>query len=75
MAYDLDFPKIVHLKGNVQNWPWPAELVTDHVGFYVDKTGNLKIGNYQQSDIVHYVEKDKIDNEIISILEQIAWRK
>lgn len=75
MAYDLDFPKIVHLKGNVQNWPWPAELVTDHVGFYVDKTGNLKIGNYQQSDIIHYVEKDKIDNEIISILEQIAWKK
>lgn len=75
IAYDLEFPKIVHMKGNVQNWPWPADLVTDHVGFYFDKTGNLKIGNYQQSDIVHYVEKDKIDDEIISILEQIAWKK
>jgi hypothetical protein len=75
ISYDLEFPRVVHLKGAVQNWPWPADLVTDHVGFYFDKTANLKIGNYQQSDIVHYVEKDKIDLEAISILEEIAWKK
>jgi hypothetical protein len=75
IAYDLEFPRVVHFKGQIQNWPWPAELASDHVGFYLDKTGNLKLGNYQQTDIVHYVEKDKMTIEAVSILEDIAWKK
>jgi hypothetical protein len=75
IAYKLQFPRVVHLKGMVQNWPWPAENWDDHVGFYFNQQAQLKIGNYQQLDIVHYVKKDKIDNECISILENIAWNK
>jgi len=75
VAYDLEFPRVVHLKGNVQHWPWPADTVSDHVGFYFDKDGGLKIGNYQQTDIIHYVEKDRLTTEYISNLEEIAWKK
>lgn len=75
IAYPLEFPRIVHMKAMVQNWPWPADVWSDHVGFYLNKKGQLKIGNYQQHDIVHYVEKDKIDTEMINILEEIAWKK
>lgn len=75
IAYSLEFPRVVHLKGMIQNWPWPAEVVTDHVGFYFDTKGKLKIGNYQQNDIVHYVEKERITLETINILEEIAWKK
>jgi hypothetical protein len=75
IAYELDFPRVMHMKPMVQNWPWPADTWSDHVGFYLNKKGQLKIGNYQQLDIVHYVEKDKIDREIISILEEIAWKQ
>ncbi len=75
IAYELDFPKIVHMKGMVQNWPWPAERWDDHVGFYLNKQGKLKIGNYQQHNIVHYVEKTKMTKELINILEEIAWKK
>jgi hypothetical protein len=75
IAYELEFPRLVHMKPMVQNWPWPADSVSDHVGFYFNKKGQLKIGNYQQSDIVHYVEKDKINTEMINILEEIAWKK
>lgn len=75
ISYELDFPKVVHFKGSVQGWLWPAELASDHVGFYLDSTGNLKLGNYQQTDIVHYVEKDKMTAEAISILEEVAWKK
>lgn len=75
IAYKLEFPRLVHMKPMVQNWPWPADSVSDHVGFYLNKKGQLKIGNYQQSDIVHYVEKDKINTEMINILEEIAWKK
>jgi len=74
IAYDLEFPRVVHMKPMVQHWPWPANLCSDHVGFYLNKQGKIKIGNYEQYDIVHYVEKDQIDSEIINILEEIAWK-
>ena len=75
VSYDMEFPKVVHMKPMVQNWPWPANSVSDHVGFYFDLNGKLKIGNFQQYDIVHYVEKNIITDEIVSILEEIAWKK
>lgn len=74
IAYDLSFPRVVHMKGQIQNWPWPAEKVTDFVGFYFNKAG-LKIGNYRQTGIVHYHEKELMTDEIVSILEEIAWKK
>jgi hypothetical protein len=75
IAYPLAFPRVVHMKPMIQNWPWPATAWSDHVGFYLDRRGKLKIGNYQQHDIVHYAEKDKINNEMINILEEIVWKK
>jgi hypothetical protein len=75
ITYPLEFPKVVHLKPMIQNWPWPAESVSDHVGFYFDRHGSLKIGNHQQTDIVHYNEKDLITDEVVSILENIIWKK
>jgi len=74
ISYDLDFPKVVHLKPMIQNFPWPANLVSDHVGLYFDTEGCLKIGNFQQLDIVHYVEKDFMTNENISLMEEIVWK-
>ncbi len=71
---NLNFPRIVHMKGQIQNWPWPADDWTDHVGFYFNKKG-LKIGNFQQKDLVHYVDKKIITDEIISMLEETAWKK
>lgn len=71
----LDIPRIVHLKPMVQNWPWPADSVSDHVGFYFDLNGNLKIGNYQQYDIVHFNEKNLITDEVVTILENKIWKK
>jgi hypothetical protein len=75
IAYPLEFPRVVHMKPVIQNWPWPADLWSDHIGFYLNNKAELKLGNYQQLDIVHYVEKDKINTEMISILEDIVWKK
>ena len=75
IAYPLEFPRVVHMKPMIQNWPWPAHSWSDHVGFYFNKKAELKIGNYQQHDIMHYVEKDKMTIEMINILEEIAWKK
>ena len=73
ISYPLEFPRLVHLKPLIQNWPYDADKVTDHAGFYF--TGNLKIGSYNQQDLIHYVEKDIITDELVSILEEIAWKK
>jgi hypothetical protein len=75
ISYDIDFPRITHMKPMIQNWPWPADDWADHLGFYLNSAGNLKIGNYNQNDIVHYVKKDLITDEYINILEEILWKK
>jgi hypothetical protein len=75
IAYPLEFPRLVHLKPMIQNWPWPADVVSNHVGFYFSPDGKLKIGNYQQTDLVHYNEKELMTDEIVSMLEEIAWKK
>jgi hypothetical protein len=74
IAYPLDFPRVAHMKGQIQNWPWAADVFTNHVGVYLNKDAQLKIGNYQQTNIVHYVEKDLITDEVINIFEEIAWK-
>lgn len=74
ISYPLSFPRVVHMKPLVQNFPWKANKWSDHVGFYFTEECGLKIGNYQQTDIVHYVEKDKITDEIINLLEEKAWK-
>ena len=75
IAYPLEFPKLVHMKPMIQNWPWPAEIWTSHIGFYINKKAKVKLGNYQQDSIIHYVEKNKITDEIVNIFEEIAWKK
>jgi len=75
IAYPLDFPRAVHMKGMIQNWPYAAEDCYDHIGFYFNKKGKLKLGNYEQNDIVHYVNKEKVTLETVNILEEIAWKK
>jgi hypothetical protein len=75
ISYPLEFPRVVHMKGMIQNWPYPAEDCFDHIGFYLNRQGKLKLGNFEQTDIVHYVDKEKITLETINILEEIAWKK
>ena len=75
ISYDLEFPNVVHMKPMIQNWSWTADKVTEHAGFYFNTQGNLKIGNYQQHNIIHYVEKDLVNDEIVSMLEEITWNK
>lgn len=75
ISYPLDFPRVLHMKSMVQNWPWPSDVWSDSVGFYINRKSKIKISSYLQNDIIHYVEKDKITDEIISILEGVLWKK
>jgi hypothetical protein len=55
----------------VQGW---KEIVTerwqDKVGVYLNSELQLKIGNYKQSGIFHYTEKDFVTDEIINTYEE-----
>jgi hypothetical protein len=75
ITYSQDFLKVVHLKPMIQNWPWPADSTFNHVGFYFDNNAQVKIGNFQQFGILHYVDKELLTDEHISILERKVWNK
>jgi hypothetical protein len=75
ISYPLTFPRIVHMKSMIQDWPWPTEQWTNQTSFYLNLKGKLKIGNFQQYDIFHYVEKDLMTDEYISILEEMLWER
>jgi len=65
------FPNFVHMKTHCQDWKmFVTERWQDKVGVYLDRNLNLTIGNYKQSGIFHYTEKDFVTNDIIKIYER-----
>jgi hypothetical protein len=68
---NTSYPYFVHMKARCQDWKLiQTDRWQDKVGVYLDKNLNLKIGNYKQSGIFHYTEKDFASDEIISIYEK-----
>jgi hypothetical protein len=63
------FPRITHMKGMVQQWTKSSDNWHNHVRMIVDDAGQIKIGVWQQTDILHYVTKDLISDNIINLLE------
>ena len=63
-------PSFIHMKPKIQNWnenfatKWQTRL-----GVYLDDNCKLKIGNFQQSGIFHYTEKDFVNESIIKKYE------
>jgi hypothetical protein len=52
------FPSFTHMKTHCQGWKVTHPSWQDQVGVYISKDGSLKIGNYAQTGILHYTEKD-----------------
>lgn len=65
----LNYPTFTHMKSKIQNWSSSSEKWTNHVGYYYNNKGELKIGNYMQRGIFHYTEKDVV-NSFVYIAEQ-----
>jgi hypothetical protein len=55
------FPSFTHMKPYCQGWVDVQLSWQDQVGVYMDRNTNLKIGNYLQSGILHYTEKDFVE--------------
>jgi hypothetical protein len=58
ISYKLEFPKFVHMKPMIQNFNQPISKWDLDLGIYMSDCDSLKIGSFQQLDILHYVEKD-----------------
>lgn len=61
----------VHMKSLIQGWEQPLELWMDCVGSYIDDNGNLKVGNFAQHGLFHYVEPGFVTQDRIELLEDI----
>lgn len=62
----FDYPTFVHMKSRDQGWETYTDNWMDHAGSYFTDKCQLKIGNYQQSGIFHYTEKEFFNEGIIT---------
>ena len=56
------FPSFTHMKPYCQGWNEVNSSWQDQIGVYISKDGSTKLGNYAQTGILHYTEKDFIEN-------------
>ena len=62
--YEINTLNFVHMKPRVQEWKVTNGSWMQDIPFYIDDNCNLKIGNYLQSGVFHYVEH-KFCEEVI----------
>lgn len=56
----LDYPTFTHMKSGCQGWPRYSEDWKTHVALTVEP-GTVKIGNYTQTGVLHYVDKELVN--------------
>lgn len=62
----FDYPTFTHMKSKDQKWKEASDSWLDHAGAYMNEQCQLKIGNYQQTGIFHYTEKQFFNEGIIT---------
>lgn len=65
-------PRFTHMKPNIQNWYSSKENWQDHIACYINNRGDLKLGNYQQSGILHYTENNFVTPSIIDAYRKVV---
>lgn len=61
----FNYPTFTHMKSGCQGWGYYSERWRTHLGCYVNN-GQLKLGNFTQSGILHYVDKE-FNNELLHL--------
>lgn len=71
IQHSLDYPTFTHMKTHTQNWKNPLSTSwQDIVGVYLNKECHLKIGNFKQTGVFHYTEKNFITPDILTTYER-----
>lgn len=59
------FPRIVHMKSRLQQCDELGDKWTNRLSFNIDDNLNVRIDNFLQENILHYVDKNVVDRETI----------
>jgi len=69
----VQFPSFTHMKAHCQGWSAPQTNWQDQINTYISKNGSIKIGNFMQSGILHYTEKDfLLKTPVIEIYKELT---
>jgi len=62
------FPRITHMKPAVQGWKENVADWHEKLRFTIDSKGQVKLGVWEQAELLHYVKKELITDEVIQTL-------
>jgi hypothetical protein len=68
-------PSFTHMKPGIQGWKTIPTKWTNVLNSFTDDTLQLKIGNFQQSGLLHYVEEEFLTSNHIDLLRKAYARK
>ena len=57
----VEFPSFTHMKKYCQGWTDSSSNWQDRVGCYISRDCKIKIGNYEQTGVLHYTENDFLE--------------
>jgi hypothetical protein len=64
-------PSFVHMKPAIQGWKKESAKWSTAVSAYLDNQGHLKIGNYLQTGLFHYVEDEFLTDDFLTRLQNL----
>lgn len=64
--------EFIHMKAPLQGWPLTPISWQDGIHYILNSRGELIVGNIKQSKLFHYVEKDFLNEKIITSLEGVV---
>lgn len=64
------YPSFTHMKPAIQGWEESPYKWQDRIDVYINNNCEIKLGNFLQTGILHYTEKDFLDDVIISRYEE-----
>ena len=59
-----------HMKPYIQNWQHPTEHWMKKVNVYFDSQCRIKIDNFMQQGLLHYVESEFLHKDLLNNLER-----
>ena len=65
---DWGFPRITHMKPAVQEWKENIVDWHEKLRFTIDTSGRVRLGVWEQTELLHYVKKELITDDVIQTL-------
>ena len=74
ISYPMSFPRFVHMKPMVQDFRNNISSTGIDLGYYFNDDNKIKIGQFSQTDILHYADKDLDVEKMIKNYEKLMFK-